>query len=112
MSIRIDPTFDLPEGLNGLEYKDEEVEGFAAVEEIEDFEGTPLPEDEVVDDDEVSLPPQTGGGVEGVLLPPDNCTVIEQRVRIDEDGKVVIDVICEVDGSPGALQYDTKVAIR
>lgn len=108
MSIRIDPSFDLPEGLNGLVYEDEPVEEFDVQEEVGDFDET---QDESGDSD-VVVPPPVGGGGEGVLLPPDNCQVVEQILRINADGKVVVDVICELDDSGGSTQYDAKVAIR
>lgn len=113
MTDFIDPIFDLPEGLEGLEYKKEPLEQIET-EEIEDFFGTGLGEEEYADTTagEVSPAPSELEGDDEPLLPPDNVVIVDRIVRIDHDGNTVVDVVVDVDGDPGTMQYDVRLTKR
>lgn len=108
MTDFIDPVFDLPEGLEGLEYKKEPLEQ-PDFEEIEDFAPSEFAETEA---GEVSPYPSELEGDDEPLLPPDNVVVVDRIARIDHDGNTVVDVVVEVDGDPGTMQYDVRLTKR
>lgn len=85
----IDPRLEKPP-VAGLNYDEDEV-GYIPIES------------EVT----VTMPPISGG-----LLPPDNITVISQKLRRGKGGKDVVDLVIEVDDVQGATEYEVRVTAR
>lgn len=93
----LDQHFELPPNIVDLQYEEKLFEG------SEESEMSPEEGDIVVD--YVESDPSAGSSI----LPPDNITVIEYVARIGEDGTVLVDVVIDVEGTPGASGYEVKV---
>lgn len=88
-SNNIDPRLEMPPVV-GLEYEEREID-YIPVEPDISF----------------TMPPISLG-----LLPPNNVTVVEQRIRRGTGGKDVVDLIIEVEDMPGATEYEVRVTPR
>lgn len=84
----IDPRLEMPPVVE-LEYGDDEIDYIPQAGEVQ-----------------ITVPPLTG------LLPPNNITVISQRLRRNRGGKDVVDLIIEVEDMPGATEYEVRVTAR
>jgi hypothetical protein len=94
----LDQHFELPPNIVDLRYEEKLFEGSEDTEVAPDENG-----DIVVD--YVESDPSAGSSI----LPPDNITIIEYIARIGEDGTVLVDVVIDVEGTPGASGYEVKV---
>lgn len=93
----LDQNFEMPPNVVDLQYEEKIFEG------QDDMEVGSDPADNTVD--YVENDPSSGS----VLLPPDNISVIEYIVKIGADGTVLVDVVLDVEGTPGTSGYETKV---
>lgn len=90
-SGKIDPRLYAP-FVEGYEYED------TSAEFVE--EATPP--------NETLVPPMTGGG----LQPPDSVQIVEQIFRKGADGKVLVDLVIEVEDVAGAENYEVRTAVN
>lgn len=106
---QINPIFDLPPNVDGWVYDDAATTALSD-NYIDDYVDSEL--SDVINTNGAALPDSTDdtGGV--TLMPPDNIVILEQVTRVDADGNTVVDVIVDVDGQPGTLQYDVRYTAR
>lgn len=104
--ILIDPRFEFPRGIIGVEYsKPREEEEFSqtsySLEMLDDetINGEPVGSDS---DQPSSAPPSFS------LKAPSSFSVVEQKVRISPGGTTVVDVVIEIDDIEGVKEYDTR----
>ena len=101
---RIEQFFDLPP-VDGWEYIDDGSYESEATLDVED-------DSEVVADVEFEGTDVEDAGDADALFPPDTMEIVEARTRLDANGRTVVDIVVEVDGSPGTLQYDVRLSKR
>lgn len=90
-SDKIDPRLYAP-FVEGYEYEDTSTE-FAE-------EATPV--------NDTLVPPMTSSG----LQPPDSVQIVEQIFRKGADGKVLVDLVIEVEDVAGAENYEVRTAVN
>lgn len=94
----LDQNFELPPNVVDLQYEEKIYEGQDEMEV-----GSDTTEDTVID--YIENDPAAGS----TLLPPDNISVVEYIVKIGADGTVLVDVVLDVEGTPGTSGYEAKV---
>lgn len=77
------------------------VEGYTYADPILDAQPTDASSDEI----EVTLP-----GVDDGLQPPTDIMVVDQIFRKGADGRIVVDLVLEVEDMSGAAEYEVRVA--
>lgn len=101
INVELDPRLPLPP-VKGVEYKEETYKTLPSSQtgtEQEISIGDLTPDDTVLNPG-----PDT-------LLPPEQITVISQTSRMTDTGQTVVDVLIEVLDSPGAAEYEVRMAV-
>ena len=100
-AVVIDPNFFLPPNIIDMRHPIETDPNQEDGDEDTGGAGEVSENDNVID-----VP--TGETTSG-LYPPDNITIVSQEVHVGADGTSVVDVVIDVQDSPGAVSYDVRL---
>ena len=100
INVELDPRLPIPP-VKGVEHKEE------AYRTLPDQEIGSITEVSFEELDGVAPPVQEVGS----LLPPDGVVVLSQTARMTDTGQIVIDVLLDVSDTPGAVEYEVRMAV-